>query len=223
MPSVELNSEDASAAAVFDISSNESSPLASCGCCSTVNSDLKNLEDQFNDFRNLILSKLNMQGCLSHDDRVQPKREADVQLINTLRQKNEDLSNEISILKELLRKEEAKRKKIPRSANSYKTALQVLTKEHNIANSPSSTHDQPDDSYIEQEKNRGPNSRTKKTKQGKGKNLTAKRPRLDRNKNQSISLTVSLRLVTRIRILIKIPFPLMTQQTTSQLCLLVTQ
>ena len=111
VPSVELNSEDASAAAVFDISSNESSPLASCGCCSTVNSDLKNLEDQFNDFRNLILSKLNMQGCLSHDERVQPKREADVQLIKTLRQKNEDLSNEISILKELLRKEEAKRKK----------------------------------------------------------------------------------------------------------------
>jgi len=111
VPSVELNSEDASAAAVFDISSNESSPLASCGCCSTVNSDLKNLEDQFNDFRNLILSKLNMQGGLSHDGRVQPKREADAQLINTLRQKNEDLSNEISILKELLRKEEAKRKK----------------------------------------------------------------------------------------------------------------
>ena len=50
VPSVELNSEDPSAAAIFDISSNESSPLASCSCCSTVNSDLKNLEDQFNDF-----------------------------------------------------------------------------------------------------------------------------------------------------------------------------
>ena len=98
VPSVELNSEDPSAAAIFDISSNESSPLASCGCCSTVNSDLKNLEDQFNDFRNLILSKLNVQGGLSHDERVQPKRDADVQLINTLKRKNEDLNNEISIL-----------------------------------------------------------------------------------------------------------------------------
>ena len=104
---VELaNSEEPFAAAVFDISSNESSPLASCGCCSTVNSDLKNLENQFNDFRNLILSKLNVQAGLSHDERVQPKREAVVQLINTLRQKNEDLNNEISILKELLREEE---------------------------------------------------------------------------------------------------------------------
>ena len=98
VPSVELNSEDPSAAAIFDISSNESSPLASCGCCSTVNSDLKNLEDQFNDFRNLILSKLNVQGGLSHDERVQPKRDADVELINTLKRKNEDLNNEISIL-----------------------------------------------------------------------------------------------------------------------------
>ena len=104
---VELaNSEEPFAAAVFDISSNELSPLASCGCCSTVNSDLKNLENQFNDFRNLILSKLNAQAGLSHDERVQPKREVVVQLINTLRQKNEDLNNEISILKELLREEE---------------------------------------------------------------------------------------------------------------------
>ena len=45
VPSVELaNSKEPSAAAVFDISSNESSPLASCECCSTGNSDLKNLE-----------------------------------------------------------------------------------------------------------------------------------------------------------------------------------
>ena len=121
VPSVELaNSKEPSAAAVFDISSNESSPLASCGCCSTVNSDLKNLENQFNDFRNLILSKLNMQAGLSHDERVQPKREADVQLINTLRQKNEDLNNEISILKELLREKEAKRGKISEERDSYK-------------------------------------------------------------------------------------------------------
>ena len=50
VPLVELaNSKEPSAAAVFDISSNESSPLASGGCCSTVNSDLKNLENQFND------------------------------------------------------------------------------------------------------------------------------------------------------------------------------
>ena len=109
------------------------------------------LENQFNDFRNLILSKLNMQAGLSHDERVQPIREADVQLIDTLRQKNEDLNNEISILKELLREEEAKRGKISEERNSYKIALKVLTKELNTAefNSPSSTHDQLDDNYVE--------------------------------------------------------------------------
>ena len=74
-----------------------------------------------------------MQAGLSHDERVQPKREADFQLINTLGQKNEDLNNEISILKELLREEEAKRVKISEGRDSYKTALQVLTKELNTA------------------------------------------------------------------------------------------
>ena len=180
VPSVELaNSKEPSAAAVFDISSNESSPLASCGCCSTVNSDLKNLENQFNDFQNQILSKLNMQASLSHDERVQPKREADVQLINTLRQKNEDLNNEISILKELLHEEEAKRGKISEERDSYKIALQVLTKEFNTAefNSPSSTHDQPDDNYVEPGKNHGPNSKTKKTKQSKGQKFDSQTPK----------------------------------------------
>ena len=77
-----------------------------------------------------------------------------------------DLNNEISILKELLRKEEAEQGKISEERDSYKTALQVLAKELNIAesNSPSSAHDRPDDNYVEQEKNRGTNSRTKKTK-----------------------------------------------------------
>ena len=226
MPSVELaNSKEPSAAAVFDISSNESSPLASCGCCSTVNSDLENLENQFNDFRNLILSKLNMQAGLSHDDRVQPIREADVQLINTLSQKNEDLNNEISILKELLREEEAKRGKISEERDSYKIALQILTKEFNTAefNSPSSTHDQPDDNYVEPGKNHGPNSKTKKTKQSKGQKSDSQTPKTGQKIQQTPvnSQTVSLRLVTRIRIPIKMPVPLITQ--TSQLCLLATQ
>ena len=122
-----------------------------------------------------------MQTGLSHDERVQPKREADVQLINTLRQKNEDLNNEISILKEWLREEEAQRAKTAEKRDSYKTALQVLTctKELNTAesNSPSSTHDQPDDNYVESGKNRGPNSRTKKTKLGKGQKSGSQAPK----------------------------------------------
>ena len=99
--------------------------------------------------------------------------------------KNEDLNNEISILKELLREEEAKRGKISEERDSYKTALQVLTKELNIAesNSPSSTHDQPDDNYVEQEKNRGPNSRTKKTQQGKGQKSDSQAPMTGQNRS----------------------------------------
>ena len=92
--------------------------------------------------------------------------------------KNEDLSNEISIMKELLR-EEAKRGKITEERDSYKPALRVLTKELNTAesNSPSSTQDQPDDNYVELGKNRGPNSRTKKTKQGKGQKPDSQAPK----------------------------------------------
>ena len=78
-----------------------------------------------------------------------------------------DLDNEISILKELLRKEEAEQGKMSEECDSYKTALQVLTKELNIAesNSPSSAHDRPDDNYVEQEKNRGPNKQQNKEDQ----------------------------------------------------------
>ena len=226
VPSVELaNSKEPSAAAVFDISSNESSPLASCGCCSTVNSDLKNLENQFNDFRNLILSKLNMQVGLSHDERVQPKREADVQLINTLRQKNEDLNNEISILKELLREKEAKRGKFPRSVILIKLLSKYSPK--NLTRQNLTVRVQPMINRMivlsNQVKIMHQTAKQRRPNRVKAKNLTAKRPRLGRkfNKHQSISQTVSLRLVTRIRIPIKMPVPLITQ--TSQLCLLATQ
>ena len=96
-----------------------------------------------------------------------------------------DLNNEISILKELLRKEEAEQGKISEERDSYKTALQVLAKELNIAesNSPSSAHDRPDDNYVEQEKNRGTNSRTKKTKQGKGQKSDSQAPKTGQNRS----------------------------------------
>ena len=89
------------------------------------------------------------------------------------------MNNEISILKELLREEEAKRGQISEERDSYKIALQVLTKELNTAefNSPSSTHDQPDDNYVEPGKNHGPNSKTKKTKQSKGQKFDSQTPK----------------------------------------------
>ena len=59
-------------------------------------------------------------------------READLnnaQLINTLQQRNQNLCNEISILKERLLEETTKLKRISEERDSYITALQVLTKE----------------------------------------------------------------------------------------------
>ena len=63
--------------------------------------------------------------------------------------------------------------------DSYKIALQVLTEELNTAefNSPSSTRDQPDENHVEPGKNRGPNSKTKKTKQGKGQKSDSQTPK----------------------------------------------
>ena len=55
-----------------------------------------------------------------------------VQLINTLQQKNQNLCNEISMLKERLLEETRKLKKMSEERDSYKTALQVLTKELHI-------------------------------------------------------------------------------------------
>ena len=79
----------------------------------------------------------------------------------------------------MLCEEEAKRGKISEERDSYKIALQVLPKELNTAefNSPSSTHDQPDDNYVEPGKNHGPNSKTKKTKQSKGQKSDSQTPK----------------------------------------------
>ena len=53
------------------------------------------------------------------------------QLINTLQQKNQELSQEICILKELLNKETKMLKKVSEERDSYITTLCVMTKEIN--------------------------------------------------------------------------------------------
>ena len=53
------------------------------------------------------------------------------QLINTLQQKNQELSQEICILKELLNKEAKMLKKVSEERDSHITALCVMTKEIN--------------------------------------------------------------------------------------------
>ena len=100
--------------------------MAPCKVCSTVISDLKNLEHRFNDFRHLVLSKINMPAGLPLEENDQTQREGDAKLINTLKQENEDLCNEVKMLKELLLEETAKRVKISDKRDLYRTALQVL-------------------------------------------------------------------------------------------------
>jgi len=53
------------------------------------------------------------------------------QLINTLQQKNQELNQEICILKELLNEEAKMLKKVSEERDSYITALYIMTKEIN--------------------------------------------------------------------------------------------
>lgn len=85
------------------------------------------------DFKSEI-SKIWSQITLIHEKigSFNKPREADLnnaQLINTLQQRNQNLCNEISILKERLLEETTKLKRISEERDSYITALQVLTKE----------------------------------------------------------------------------------------------
>ena len=57
-----------------------------------------------------------------------------IQLINTLRQENKDLSQEICMLKVRLQEDNNMLNKIIEERDSYKKALQIMTKEINTAN-----------------------------------------------------------------------------------------
>ena len=58
-----------------------------------------------------------------------------IQLIKTLRQENKDLSDEICMLKVQLQEDNNMLKKITEERDSYRKALQIMTKELNTANS----------------------------------------------------------------------------------------
>ena len=56
---------------------------------------------------------------------------SNIQEIHTLKQKNQDLLNEICILKDQLREQNNALKSVSEERDSYRTALQILTKEIN--------------------------------------------------------------------------------------------
>ena len=57
-----------------------------------------------------------------------------IQLLNTLQQENKDLSQEICMLKVRLQEDNNTLKKITEERDSYRKALQIMTKELNAAN-----------------------------------------------------------------------------------------
>ena len=83
------------------------------------------------------------------------------QLINTLQQRNQNLCNKISILKERLLEETTKLVRISEERDSYKTALQILTKELRIDGpvALSSNVDQVETNFAEATKRSRLNSR----------------------------------------------------------------
>ena len=75
---------------------------------------------------------------------------SNIQEIHTLKQKNQDLLNEICILKDQLREQNNALKSVSEERDSYRTALQILTKEINaikekdLSPAPSPTDPDPD-------------------------------------------------------------------------------
>ena len=75
---------------------------------------------------------------------------SNIQEIHTLKQKNQDLLNEICILKDQLREHNNALKSVSEELDSYRTALQILTKEINaikekdLSPAPSPTDPDPD-------------------------------------------------------------------------------
>ena len=73
-----------------------------------------------------------------------------IQLINTLQQRNQNICSEISMLKQKLLEETTKLKTISEERDSYRTALQILTKELHVAqpDTPGSNHGQADINFA---------------------------------------------------------------------------
>ncbi|KAJ7369819.1 hypothetical protein OS493_036190 [Desmophyllum pertusum] len=94
---------------------------AACGACVTVKSDLKKLEQEFNELRNLVLSKVNMQIGITT-----PKE-------NKLQKENSDLREELNKLRDqldtervVLAKANEKIRNLENERDSLITALKLI-------------------------------------------------------------------------------------------------
>jgi len=103
---------------------------------------------------------------LSGDSDISNKQEDNIQIINSLKQKNQDLNDEICILKTRLNQEINAAKKLTEKRDSLKTALQIVMKDlMNLSNDrPISCSDQLSDDNGSQFKNVSGGKKTKKLK-----------------------------------------------------------
>ena len=102
----------------------------------------------------------------SDSDKID-KQEDNIQIINSLKQKNQDLNNEICILKTRLNQEIDVAKKLTEERDSLKTALQIVTKDlMNLSDDrPIFRSEQLSDEYRSQSKNVSSGEKIKKQKQ----------------------------------------------------------
>lgn len=103
---------------------------------------------------------------LSGDSDIINEQEDNIQIINSLKQKNQDLNNEICILKTRLNQEIDAAKKLAEERDSLKTALQIVTKDlMNLSeNRPISCFEQLCDDHRSQFKNVSGGEKTRKQK-----------------------------------------------------------
>ena len=103
---------------------------------------------------------------LSGDSDISNKQEDNIQIINSLKQKSQDLNDEICILKTRLNQEINAAKKLTEKRDSLKTALQIVMKDlMNLSNDrPISRSDQLSDDNGSQFKNVSGGKKTKKPK-----------------------------------------------------------
>ena len=103
---------------------------------------------------------------LSGDSDIINEQEDNIQIINSLKQKNPDLNDEICVLKTRLNQEIDAAKKLTKERDSLKTALQIVTKDlMNLSDDrPISRSAQLSDDHRSQFKNVSSGDKTKKQK-----------------------------------------------------------
>ena len=96
-----------------------------CRACATVKSDLRMLEKQFNEFRNLVLTKINMEIGVSTPKGIDLQKEN-----NNLRKDLKMLRSQLEAKNALLTEANTKIKNLENERDSLITALKLVSDDH---------------------------------------------------------------------------------------------